>query len=115
MKFKSSRPEVFLGKGYLRICSKFKGKHPFRNVISIKLLCNFIEIALRHGCSPVNSLYIFRTLFLRNISRGLLLEGKLERWLIPWLKYDKRTAQKMKFSIKDFFTKCDQIRRNLRI
>ena len=25
------------------------------------------------------------------------------------------TAQKMKFSIKDFFTKCDQIRRKLRI
>ena len=25
------------------------------------------------------------------------------------------TAQKMKFSIKDFFSKCDQIRRNLRI
>ena len=25
------------------------------------------------------------------------------------------TAQKMKFSIKDFFCKCDQIRRKLRI
>ena len=25
------------------------------------------------------------------------------------------TAQKMKFSIKDFFSKCDQIRRELRI
>ena len=25
------------------------------------------------------------------------------------------TARKMKFSIKDFFSKCDQIRRNLRI
>ena len=27
-----------------------------------KLLCNFIEITLRHGCSPVNLLHIFRTL-----------------------------------------------------
>ena len=27
----------------------------------------------------------------------------------------KLTAQKMKFSIKDFFSKCDQIRRKLRI
>ena len=26
-----------------------------------KVLCNFIEIALRHGCSPVNLLHIFRT------------------------------------------------------
>ena len=25
------------------------------------------------------------------------------------------TAQKMKFSIKDFFSKCDQIRRRMRI
>ena len=25
------------------------------------------------------------------------------------------TAQKMKFSVKDFFSKCDQIRRKLRI
>ena len=28
------------------------------------MLCNFIEIALRHGCSPVNLLHIFRTPFL---------------------------------------------------
>ena len=44
------------------------------NVISIKLLCNFIEITLRHGCSPVNLLHIFRTPFLKNISEWLLLE-----------------------------------------
>ena len=30
--------------------------------------------------------------------------------------FEKKTiAQKMKFSIKDFFSKCDQIRRKLRI
>ena len=29
--------------------------------ISIKLFCNFIEIALLHGCSPVNVLHVFRT------------------------------------------------------
>ena len=28
---------------------------------------------------------------------------------------DSDTAQKMKFSIKDFFSKCDQIRKKLRI
>ena len=53
---KSSRPEVFLRKGFLKICSKFTREHPCRRTISIKLLCNFIEIALRHGCSPVNLL-----------------------------------------------------------
>ena len=29
------------------------------------LLCNIIEIALRHGCSPVNLLHILRTYFLK--------------------------------------------------
>ena len=29
--------------------------------------------------------------------------------------WTRNTAQKMKFSIKDFFSKCDQIRRKLRI
>ena len=30
-------------------------------------------------------------------------------------KFEVYTAQKMKFSINDFFSKCDQIRRKLRI
>ena len=30
-------------------------------------------------------------------------------------QFKRSTAQKMKFSIKDFFSKCDQIRRKLRI
>ena len=63
VKFRSSHPEVFLG-GALKICSKFAGEHSCRSAISIKLLCSFIEITLRHGCSPVNLLHIFRTLFL---------------------------------------------------
>ena len=70
---RSSPPEVFLGKDVLKICSKFTGEHPCRSVISIKLLCNFIEIALRHGCSPVNLLHTFRTPFYKNTYGGLLL------------------------------------------
>ena len=35
---KSRRPEVFLGKGAPKICSKFTGEHPCRSMISIKLL-----------------------------------------------------------------------------
>ena len=38
-----------------------------------ELLCNFIEITLRHGCSPVNLLHIFRTLLSKNTSGRLLL------------------------------------------
>ena len=37
------------------------------------MLCNFIEITLRHGCSPVNLLHIFRTPFFKNTSGWLLL------------------------------------------
>ena len=48
-------------------------RHPCRSAISITLQSNFIEIALRHGCSPVNLLYIFRTPFPKNSSGWLLL------------------------------------------
>ena len=71
--FRSSPPEVFLGKGFLKIWSKFAGENPCKRMISIKKLCNFIEITLRHGYSPVNLLHIFRTPFLKNTSGGLLL------------------------------------------
>ena len=35
---------------------------------------NFIEITLRHRCSPVNLLYIYRTPFPKNNSGWLLLD-----------------------------------------
>ena len=64
---------MFLGKGVLKICCKFTREHPCQRAISIKLLFSFIEIALRHGCSPVKLLHIFRTPSLNNISERLLL------------------------------------------
>ena len=48
-------------------------ENPCRRAISIKLRSNFIEIALRRGCSPVNLLHISRTPFPRNTSGWLLL------------------------------------------
>ena len=45
----------------------------YRSAISLRLQNNFIEMALQHGCSPLNLLHIFRTLFPRNISEWLLL------------------------------------------
>ena len=35
---------------------------------------NFIEITLRHGCSSVNLLHIFKAPFPKNTSGGLLLK-----------------------------------------
>ena len=75
------------------MCSKFTGERPCPclNAISLKLqsnlfflififfillLCNVIEIKLRHGCSPVNLLHIFRTPFLKNTSGLLLLNNR---------------------------------------
>ena len=67
--------EMFLVKGVLKINSKFTGDHLCRSVIWIKLLCNFIEISLRHGFSPVNLLHIFSTPFTKNTSGWLFLES----------------------------------------
>ena len=71
--FRSSHPEVLLGKLFLKMCSKFTGEHPCRRVISIKLQCTFFEITLRYGCSPIYLPLIFRRLFTKNICTWLLL------------------------------------------
>ena len=71
---RSSHPEVFLGKLILTIRSKFTGENPCRSATSINLQSNFIEIALRHGCFPVNLLHTFRTPFLKNTSGRPLLD-----------------------------------------
>ena len=71
--YRSSHPGVFLGTGVLKIYSNITGEYLCQSAISIKLLCNFIEIILRHGCSPVKMMHIFRTPFLRNTSWWLLL------------------------------------------
>ena len=76
--FTSSHPDVFLGKGVLKIWSKFTGEHPYWSVISIKLQSKFIVITLQHGCSPVNLLHIFRTRFLKNTSWRLLVHFVLQ-------------------------------------
>ena len=69
-KFRSSHPEVFLRKGTLKIC-RIYGRTPMpkRDFKS-----NFIEIALWHGCSPVNLLHIFRAPLPNNTSGRLLLK-----------------------------------------
>ena len=62
---------MFLGKVVRKIFRIFTGEHPYRSLISIKLLYNFIEITLRHECSHVNLLHIFRTPLPKKASGGL--------------------------------------------
>ena len=57
----------------LNLFKKKSGEHSCQSVISIKLLCNFIEITLRDGCSPVNLMHIFRTHFPKNTCGRQLL------------------------------------------
>ena len=52
-------------KKVLKICRKFTGENSCQSVTSVKLLSNFIEIALRYRFSPVNLLLISRTPFLK--------------------------------------------------
>ena len=52
-------------------CCKFTEEHPCRSAISISCF------ALQHGCSPVNLLHIFRTLFPENTSWRLLFNHRI--------------------------------------
>ena len=42
-----SYQEVFLGKGVLKICSKFPGEHPCRSVVSMKLKVTVTLVTVR--------------------------------------------------------------------
>ena len=50
----------------------------------------FIEILLRHGCSPVTLLHIFRTPFPKNTSGGLLLLILREKKLVFMAEFWKK-------------------------
>ena len=65
--YRRSHPDVFAGKGVLKITAK--------------LLCNFIETTIRHGRSPVNLLHIFRTTSLKDTSGWLLMNINVNRWI----------------------------------
>ena len=67
----SSRGVLWKGRSYNML--KIYRLTLCRSVISIKLLWNFIEIALQHGCYPVNLIHIFKTPFYKNTYGGLLL------------------------------------------
>ena len=71
---RSSHLEVFLGKGVLKIWSKFTGEHPCSSV-------SLIHCTSPYGCSPVMykicCMPVFRTHFSKNTSGWLLLIYRL--------------------------------------
>ena len=73
----------------------------------LNLQSNFIEITLRHRCSPVNLLHIFKTPFSKNTSGWLLLYFNhqvpvlppyrnqsidLQSKLVDWFPYEGNTG-----------------------
>ena len=76
---KAAGQKCYWEKVFWKYAVNLQENTPCQSVISIKLLWNFIEIALRHGCSPAPLLHIFRTPFPKNASDWLLLncEGSL--------------------------------------
>ena len=70
---------MFLGNCVLKMCSKFTVEHLCHSVISIKLLCNFIEIMLRHEFFLVNFAANFQNTC-SYTSEGLLLSNIRFGW-----------------------------------
>ena len=113
---------MFLGKVVRKIFRIFTGEHPCRSVISIKLLYNFIEITLRHECSHVNLLHIFRTPLPKKASGGLqsvllrvvlnpfhvasiflyFLEASKTLWLFYVFRGNRTTVGMKRFQAPDF-------------
>ena len=79
---------VFLGKDVQKICCRFTVEQPCRRVISVKFQSNFFEITLRHECSPIILLHIFRTSFHENtygrLHLCIALRNILKFHLICW-------------------------------
>ena len=91
----------------------------FASLNNSKFLSKFLHINYELLKQP-NA--VFRIiLFFRFLFRAFLFDifNKLARWFNHQQSYLKKivvdTAQKMRFAIKDFFSKCDKIRRKLRI
>ena len=72
--FKAAVHRCSLDKVFWKYATNSQENTHCRSAISVKLQKNFVEITLRHGCSPANLLHIFRATFLKNLSGWLLLD-----------------------------------------
>ena len=73
---RSSRPEVFCKKVFLKISQILQESNcvnPIFNEVEGLEACNFTKKRLQHRCCPVNIAKFLRTLILKNICKRLLL------------------------------------------
>ena len=101
--FRSSRPEVFLGKGVLKISSKFNRRS---SMPKCDFNCNFIEIAPRHVCSPVNLLHIFRTPFPKKNPYGCFCNSLMALVEISNAVFTEFIENVSNFSLLKSFWEC---------
>ena len=105
----------FLGKDVLKIYSKFTRLQIYKRSPMPK--CHLNKVALQHMWTPTQVFSceyckIFKNSFLHKTSLVAASGPVKNLW---WRFFIYVTIQKMKFSIKDFFSKCDQICRKLRM
>ena len=129
---RSSRLDVFCRKGILRNFAKFTGKHLCQSLFFNKVAgaaCNFIkketlaQVFSCEFCEISKNTFFYRTppvalsednTIQSSISVYFVIAWGSYYWILETLLFARTTAQKMKFSIKGFYRKCDQIRRKLR-
>ena len=68
---------MIFGKRQKDTCVNGRGKNVMFDIpyteTAVQMFCTIFEIALRHGCSPVNLLRILRTPYLKRTTGQLLL------------------------------------------
>ena len=96
---RSTCPEVFRKKVYLKNFWKALWKHPWWSLVLVQKKKSVIELLL-DCCKSCE------------IGRENNVQMDIQFW---WTDMVKTTLSDKKFSIKDFFSKCDQIRSFLRI
>ena len=92
--------------------SWFKRKNKFQIMLNSNRWFYIWNSRLRPSTRPVRSIWFHCT---KNGSFPLKISSLLQIWSNLLKKSSLYTTQKVKFSMKDFFSKCDQIRSSLRI
>ena len=109
---------VLGGFGWFRVVCYFSSYACWILFLKRLKACNFIKNRFQHRCFHVKFAKFLRSAFFEK-HLGLFLTLNIHQTTIvlnynysthAFLNHSRVTAKKMKFSIKNFFCKCDQIR-----
>ena len=88
---------MLLGKGALKICSKFTRESPWRRAISIKLQSNFNVITLRHVCSLVIYCIFSEDLLLKTPLEGCFCKGEVILFIVTSQAFSLELSYEVNF------------------